>query len=309
MGLGSRLRAASEALLDAVREFYVAHGLPFEPRWFPLVQLLRQLDEAPSAATAAKRLGVSHTAVQRIAREMTHAGLITLEAHSSDRRAKVLRFTDAGHQLAQRAEPAWFALRLALDTRLRSTGVLEALAALEGITNTGGVRDAVSKVLSRDYVKELLRIVPFNPLDQAHRDAFVALNREWLEHYFAVEPQDQVLFKDPYSAVVGKGGRIIIATVGTRAVGTAALVPHDDGIFELGRLAVARVYQNKGIGTLLTDTLLNEARSMGLKNVYLVTNTVLPYAVPLYRKLGFVESKRALHLAYERANLTMQIAL
>lgn len=308
MGLGSRLRALSEALLDEVRRYYEAQELPFEPRWFPLIQLMRR-SEALTVAAAAKQLGLSHTAVHAIVRELSEAGLVTSEAHPQDRRAKVLLFTDAGAQLVRRAEPGWLALQTALDAALADSGVLEALAAVETVLAQDGITRALEASLARDSVLERLRLVDFDPLEAAHREAFITFNREWLEHYFHVEPQDEAMFADPYATVIAPGGHIVLAQLGAHVVGAGALIRRPEGHLELARLAVARVYQGKGIGKRLTQHLLAQARSLGAARIYLVTSTLLPQAVPLYRKLGFVVSDCALHTSYARANLTMELDL
>lgn len=63
-------------------------------------------------------------------------------------------------------------------------------------------------------------------------------------------------------------------------VGTARLLP--DG--HIGRMAVLAPYRNQGVGTLLLESLITQARQYGLVQVFL--NAQLQ-AVPFYQCLGF----------------------
>ena len=65
------------------------------------------------------------------------------------------------------------------------------------------------------------------------------------------------------------------------AIGTARLLP--DG--HIGRMAVLSEWRGRGIGTALLETLLQEARSLGLGQVVLHAQT---HALAFYARLGFV---------------------
>ena len=88
--------------------------------------------------------------------------------------------------------------------------------------------------------------------------------------------------------------------------GTCALVQTDPGVFELSKMAVDPSYQGYGLGYKLGKAIIDKAKSLGAKAIFLESNTVLTPAINLYRKLGFVEMPH-FESPYERSNIQMQI--
>ena len=82
-------------------------------------------------------------------------------------------------------------------------------------------------------------------------DAFAALNREWLEKYFRVEPIDEKVLSDPERHILRPGGAILYALLGLDAVGTVALINKGTGRFELTKMAVTGAHQGAGLGRQL----------------------------------------------------------
>ncbi len=54
-------------------------------------------------------------------------------------------------------------------------------------------------------------------------------------------------------------------------------------------MAVTDKIQSKGIGSLLMQKCIDEARNLGLKEIFLFSNTKLDKAINLYKKVGFLE--------------------
>jgi len=72
-----------------------------------------------------------------------------------------------------------------------------------------------------------------------------------------------------------------------KPVGVGALHIFSPFLGEIRSLAVDKDYQNKGIGKLLVSTLLEEAKTLGLKEVL-----VLTYKKEFFEKLGFMEIEK-----------------
>jgi len=72
-----------------------------------------------------------------------------------------------------------------------------------------------------------------------------------------------------------------------KPVGVAALHIFSPFLGEIRSLAVDKDYQGKGIGKLLVNTLLQEAKKLGLKEVL-----VLTYKKEFFEKLGFIEIEK-----------------
>ncbi len=147
-----------------------------------------------------------------------------------------------------------------------------------------------------------IEIIPFS---EEHRDAIRALNVEWLEKYFHVEPGDVIQLADPVHEIIDKGGKIFYAIYKGEIVGTASLMRVDINTCELAKMAVTDRVQGLGIGTALMDHSLYAASDMDISRLVLYSNTKLGSAIHLYRKYGFYEVPlEPGH--YERANIKME---
>jgi ribosomal protein S18 acetylase RimI-like enzyme len=118
---------------------------------------------------------------------------------------------------------------------------------------------------------EKILVVGYQP---QYKQAFIALNEEWISTYFKLEEADHKVLNDP------------------------------DHAFELAKMAVSPRVQGKGAGWLLAQAVVAKAKDLGSRNFYLESNTLLKPAINLYRKLGFKEVQGC-GSAYERCNIQM----
>lgn len=153
---------------------------------------------------------------------------------------------------------------------------------------------------------EGVRIRRFDPRFAAD---FVALNREWIERHFVIEPMDIQQLENPRESVLDPGGEIFFLLEDDKAIGTCAMVPHGPGCFELAKMAVAPSARGKGYGDLLMQAALDWARAQGADRVLLLSNTVLEPAIRLYEKHGFRVTRLGPHPDYQRCNIEMEIQL
>jgi ribosomal protein S18 acetylase RimI-like enzyme len=152
-----------------------------------------------------------------------------------------------------------------------------------------------------DLEKEI-EIIPFK---KELASSFKALNIAWLEKYFSVEPHDEVVLSDPEEHIIKKGGHIYFAQYGDAIVGTFALLKQEDGVFELGKMAVSEQYQGKNIGNKLLQHCMEEAKRLGASKVVLFSNTLLGPAIHLYKKYGFKDVPMG-YSEYKRSNIKME---
>ncbi|MEO9511508.1 MAG: GNAT family N-acetyltransferase [Flavobacteriaceae bacterium] len=143
-----------------------------------------------------------------------------------------------------------------------------------------------------------------------HQKAFKSLNEEWILEYFKIEELDRVALNNPQKYILDKGGYIAVALLNDEAVGVCALMysayPGFD--YELAKMGVAPKVQGKGIGKLLASHIIEKAKSLGAKKIFLESNRVLKPAIALYEKLGFIEIVGA-SSPYERSNIQMELKL
>ena len=135
-----------------------------------------------------------------------------------------------------------------------------------------------------------------------------ALNYEWLENYFKLEPSDVLSLSNPKEEIINKGGFIFYAKLNDAIIGTVSLLKKSDSVFELGKMAVSKKVQGQKIGTLLLEHCIKIAEQKQMTTLILYSNTKLEAAIHLYKKYGFREVFLEQGL-YERANIKMEKVL
>ncbi len=138
---------------------------------------------------------------------------------------------------------------------------------------------------------------------------FAALNYEWIEQYFTVEDEDVKSLENPKASVIDGGGQIFFVLVDEEVAGTAAMLTHTEGVFELAKMAVKPEFQGRGLSRLLMTACVEFGRRKGASEIMLLTNDKLTPAVELYKSAGFVATERYTDPRYVRGNLEMWLEL
>ncbi len=85
-------------------------------------------------------------------------------------------------------------------------------------------------------------------------------------------------------------GRLLVAEYRGQLAGCVALHKLESGICEMKRLYLRPQLRGRGVGRALAETVIAQARVIGYRKMRLDTIApVMPNAVALYRRLGFVE--------------------
>ncbi len=154
-------------------------------------------------------------------------------------------------------------------------------------------------------IKNEVKIIAYEP---QYKEAFKALNEEWIKTFFVMEAGDYKLLDHPEEEILNKGGHIAFALLDGEVVGACALVKTEDHplTFELSKMAVSPKAQGKKLGYLLGNALVEKAKELKAGKVFLVTNSILVPAIKLYEKLGFIHTPIG-HAEYDRADVRMEL--
>ena len=141
--------------------------------------------------------------------------------------------------------------------------------------------------------------------------AFRTLNEEWITRFFVLEPKDIETLHYPEENILSKGGYIFIVYADAAPVGCVALIPMQNGVYEVSKMAVSPSMRGLGIGRRLLEHTIAQARALGAKSLFLGSSTKLPSAVHLYEAVGFqhVPPERLPPMPYTRADVFMELSL
>ena len=309
LAFASRLKRLSEMMMAEGEELYRDVGVEFRPRWFPAFYALSKRSPLAVGELAAA-LGVSHTAVAKIADEMVRVRLIRVVRNGDgDRRRRLYALSPVGKRTLGRLEPVW---------REIGRAVSEILAEAEGdlLSGIGGFEKAFAQRSVADRVRERLRLTPRRRLEivdyrPAYKKHFRSLNEEWLLGHFTIEEEDAAVLADPMGRVIRTGGCVLFALWDGEVAGTCAVMKHPSGLLELCKMAVRPDLRRRGIGAALLSAAIDRARSRGARELYLRTSPELTAAIRLYRRAGFKRIARDPlgRCQMCRASFTMRINL
>lgn len=150
--------------------------------------------------------------------------------------------------------------------------------------------------------KNTIKIIPFS---EENALFIKALNVEWLEKYFYVEPSDILMLSNPKEEIIDKGGKIFYAKYNNQIVGTFSLLKIDEITFELSKMAVSEKFHGIGLGNAMMSFCLAFAKDNGIKKLILFSNTILIPAIKMYKKHGFIEIDLGSSI-YKRSNIKME---
>lgn len=307
MALGSRLRMLNERIWEDAKQLYFIYGVGLKPKWFPVFYVLSEKSEK-SITSIANAIGHSHPSVCKIVREMARADLVLEKPDKHDGRKNIVSLTKKGENISEKIKDQYHDVDKAIEVALGQTthNLWKAMEEFEYLLDQ---KSLLHRVIEQKKKRESqkVQIVPFKA---KYGSIFKGLNEEWIRKYFKMEEMDHKSLNHPKEYILDNGGHIVVALYEGEAVGVCALIKmdHPRYDYELAKMGVSPKVQGKGIGWLLGTTIKEKAKSLGAKNLYLESNTVLEPAISLYRKLGF-EKVAGEPTPYERCNIQMVLEL
>ncbi|MBW8684521.1 bifunctional helix-turn-helix transcriptional regulator/GNAT family N-acetyltransferase [Chitinophaga rhizophila] len=303
LAIGSRLRQLTEKITEDATQIYQLYNIDMNPKWFPVFYVLSQ-GASRTITAIAKEIGHSHPSVSRIISEMAEKGLVKEKKDKTDGRRNMVSLSSKGEEITEKIEAQYADVNSAIEAIADNTrhDLWKAIEEWEFLLEQKSLLRRVQEQ-KKERESRKVEIVAFNP---SYQQAFKALNVEWISTYFRMEEADYKALDNPQGYILDNGGHILVALYEDTPVGVCALIKMNDPEYdyELAKMAVSPAAQGKSIGWLLGNAVLDKARSLGAKNVYLESNTILKPAINLYHKLGF-ERVIGHSSPYERCNIQM----
>jgi DNA-binding MarR family transcriptional regulator/GNAT superfamily N-acetyltransferase len=306
LSLGTRFRILTDKLLQDVDKVYKNLDIDFEPRWFTVFYLINE--RGPITVTEiAGELNYTQPAVTQIINILTEKGLVKAVKEKEDSRKKILTITSKGKKLYDQLSPVWEIIENTVKEFFLATGY-DILTILEKIETGFNEKDIYSRINEKIRIFEQggIKIIHYNDKYKHH---FRDLNYDWIRKYFKIEDIDREMLENPQTEIIDKGGSIFFALKDDEVVGTAALIRHPDGSYELTKMAVDEKYRGKKAGYKLAHAVIEKANELNAGELFLETNTSLSPAMSLYRKLGFEEIGYNQPSKYERSTIRMNLDL
>lgn len=305
MAIGSRLRILTDRVTADAAKIYQLYGVDIKPKWFPVLFDLSS-GEAKTITNIAREIGQTHPSVSTIVKELINGKLAKETADKTDKRRTVIVLSTRGKAICEKLVDAGKDVAVAVEEISKATrhDLWRAIGEWENQLSQKSLLERV-KEARKERESHEVRVVPYEP---RYQPVFRALNEQWITKHWQLEPHDIECLDHPQENIIDRGGFIFVALYREEPIGVCALCIMDDPKYdyELAKLAISPTAQGKGIGTLLCKTVVDKAKEIGAKNLFLESNTQLKPAIHLYKKLGFRELSEY-HPAYARGDIQMEL--
>ena len=135
---------------------------------------------------------------------------------------------------------------------------------------------------------------------------FAALNAEWIKELHYLEESDKLMVAHP-EIYTQNGNHVFSAHIGGQVAGACALKKHEDGRYELTKMAVDSDFRGNGVGQKIMTVVETYAKeALGLDYLFLLSNTKNAAALRLYARNGWTVNHEGPHPVYDRANIGME---
>ncbi|WP_366139837.1 bifunctional helix-turn-helix transcriptional regulator/GNAT family N-acetyltransferase [uncultured Polaribacter sp.] len=307
LGLGSRLKRISEFMMRETQLVYDEFNIDFDPYLFAVFKIIEN-NKGVNNNDIKNSLNTSQPAVTQTLNKLLKKGLIKITEDKNDKRKKKIQLSNKGKKLVTDITPVWESIEFTIKryTKITSNSLVEHLNILENKFEEERFSKAIINHINMNAKIKLIEIISYKNEYAPH---FYEFNIEWLQKYFYVEPYDEEVLSNPEKYIINKGGFVFFAKLNNNIVGTVALMPTKDGLFELTKMAVSPKYRGFKIGQKLMQHCISFAKNKGLESLILYSSRKLENAIYIYRKYGFVEIPVEKNSPYERSDIKMVLKL
>ena len=119
LAIATRLQRLAEQMRKDGLLIYKAHGVDFEPKWFPVIYTLH-VKPILSVGELSAEIGYSHPSTITLLKELEKQKLIKSGKDKTDERKRLVQLTEKGQALINQMKPVWQVM-IAASTQLTET--------------------------------------------------------------------------------------------------------------------------------------------------------------------------------------------
>lgn len=106
LAIAARLQRLAEQIRKDGVLIYKAHGIDFEPKWFPVIYTLH-VKPVLSVVELSAEIGYSHPSTISLLKELEKQKLIRSGKDKADERKRLIQLTEKGKLLINQMKPVW----------------------------------------------------------------------------------------------------------------------------------------------------------------------------------------------------------
>lgn len=106
LAISTRLQRLSDLIRKDGLQIYKAHGIDFEPKWFPVIYALHTRPVL-SVLELAAEIGYTHPSTISLLKELEKQKLIRSKRDKADERKRLIQLTKKGQALVEQMKPVW----------------------------------------------------------------------------------------------------------------------------------------------------------------------------------------------------------
>ncbi|WP_158991568.1 MarR family winged helix-turn-helix transcriptional regulator [Mucilaginibacter sp. L196] len=154
LAIATRLQRLAEQMRKDGLMIYKAHGVDFEPKWFPVIYTLH-VKPGLSVVELSAEIGYSHPSTITLLKELEKQKLIKSGKDKTDERKRLLQLTEKGQALINRMKPVW-QIMIAATTQLTETknNLMKAIEEVEQQMELQGFYQRAKVIMAANELKD-----------------------------------------------------------------------------------------------------------------------------------------------------------
>ncbi|MET4083382.1 DNA-binding MarR family transcriptional regulator [Pedobacter sp. UYP30] len=131
LAIATRMQRLGEQMRKDGALIYKAHGIDFEPKWFPVIYTL-SLKPLLSVVELAAEIGYTHPSTIGLLNDLEKQKIIKSSKDKTDERKRLLQLTDKGKALIEQMKPVWIIMIEASNSLINTqNNLMKAIAEVE----------------------------------------------------------------------------------------------------------------------------------------------------------------------------------